>query len=67
MVVVYNTKGMQREFLLNPNNVKIKYETFCNYFQNGGLKNEGTYLPKFLAYNYLGLKNYTTKTPITRN
>ena len=26
-----------------------------------------TYLAKFLAYNVIGLKNYTTKTPVSGN
>ena len=30
---------IQREFLWNSSNVKIKHETICNDFQNGGLKN----------------------------
>ena len=30
---------MQMEFLQNSSNVKIKNETICNNFQNGGLKN----------------------------
>ena len=30
---------IQREFLWNSSNVKIKRETNCNDFQNGGLKN----------------------------
>ena len=30
---------IQREFLCNFSNVKIKHETICNDFQNGSLKN----------------------------
>ena len=41
---------IQREFLFNSSNVKIKHETICN---------------DFLAYNALGLKIYMTKTLMT--
>ena len=59
--------GIQREFLWNSNNVKIKHETICNGFQNKGLKDVDVWkiLENFLAYNVLGLKNYTTKIPMT--
>ena len=30
---------IQKEFLMNSNNVKIKHETISNDFQNGGLEN----------------------------
>ena len=36
------TQRIQRKFLWNSNNVKIKHETICNDFQNGGLKNVDT-------------------------
>ena len=36
------TQRIQRKFLWNSNNVKIKHETICNDFQNGSLKNVDT-------------------------
>ena len=58
---------IQRKFLWNSSNIKIKHKTICNEFQNGGLKDVDIDVAKFLAYNALGLKNYTTKTPMTGN
>ena len=57
----------QSVFLWNSNNVKIKHVSICNDFQNRGLKRMWTYVAKFVAYNALGFKKYTTKTPITES
>ena len=32
---------IQRQFLWNSSNIKIKHKTICKDFQNGGLKNVG--------------------------
>ena len=64
--ITTTAQRIQGEFLWNFNNVKRIHETTCNDFQNGSLKNVD--IPsKFLAYNALRLKNFTTKTPMTGN
>ena len=57
---------IQREFLWNTSNIKIKDKTIFNDFQNGSLKNVD--IPsKISSYNALELKNFLTKTPLTGN
>ena len=52
---------IQREFLWNSSNVKIKHKTVCNDFQNGCLKNVDISSKIFIS------RNYTTRTPMTGN
>ena len=37
--ITTTTQRIQREFLWNSSNIKIKHETIYNDFQNGGLEN----------------------------
>ena len=37
--ITTSIERIQREFLWNSNNVRIKHETICNDFENGELKN----------------------------
>ena len=39
--ITTTTQRIQREFLWNSSNIKIKHETIYNDFQNGGLENVG--------------------------
>ena len=56
---------IQREFLWNSNNGKVKHKTISKDFQSGSLKNVNIFI--LLAYSALGLVNYTTKTNMTGN
>ena len=46
---------IQREFLWNSNNGKVKHKTISKDFQNGSLKNVNIFI--LLAYSALGLVN----------
>ena len=54
----------QKEFLWRKNKYKIKHETLCNDYENGGLKRVGIFSER--AYNALGSKDYMMKTFIPK-
>ena len=63
--ITNNMQQICRKFLWNSNNVKISMKLFISSdFQNGSLKNLDIHSKIYIAYNALGLKNYTTKTLI---
>ena len=55
---------IQKEFLWRTNKYKIKHETLCNDYENGGLKRVGIFSE--IAYNVLGSEDYVMKTFIPK-
>ena len=39
MEIINELNKVQKEFIWNGNNTKIKYSILCNKYENGGLKN----------------------------
>ena len=61
--ITNNMQQIHRKFLWNSNNVKISKKLLAVIFKMEVYR-IWTYIVKFIAYNALGLKNYTTKTLI---
>ena len=61
--ITNNMQQIRRKFLWNSNNVKISMKLLAVIFKMEVYR-IWTYIVKFIAYNALGLKNYTTKTLI---
>ena len=55
--IIKELNKIQKEFIWNGSNPKIKHSTLCNKYENGGLKMWIFYL-KLSAYNAPGYKNH---------
>ena len=62
MEIINEINKIQKEFIWNGNNPKIKHSTLCNKYENGGLKNVDILsyiIVDIISYLYYKLSAYS--------